>query len=93
MSFGISAADIVKLGKIAWQLWELGFSQAKNAGLYAPALLFGSSLPIKHGIASFPCKVQAESLLTLNGLVQQNNTLNSALIFNTLQETFRNWGK
>lgn len=34
MSFGVSAADIVKLGKIAWQLWELGFSKAKNAGLY-----------------------------------------------------------
>lgn len=44
MAFGISAADIVKLGKIAWQLWELGFSKAKNAGLYA-AVLFRSSLP------------------------------------------------
>lgn len=38
MSFGVSAADIAKLGKIAWQLWELGFSKAKNAGLYASVI-------------------------------------------------------
>ncbi|MCJ1349495.1 hypothetical protein MMC31_007736, partial [Peltigera leucophlebia] len=31
MSFGISGDDIVKLGKKAWVLWEMGFSQAKNA--------------------------------------------------------------
>ena len=52
MSFGVGVADIVKLGKIAWQLWELGFSKAKNAGLYAFAVLFGSSLPIKYRRAS-----------------------------------------
>ncbi len=51
MSF-VSAADIVKLGKIAWQLWEMGFSKAKNAGLYALRNLYGSSLPIKRRTAS-----------------------------------------
>lgn len=51
MSF-FSAADIVKLGKIAWQLWDLGFSKAKNAGSYASAVICGICLPIKQGTAS-----------------------------------------
>lgn len=52
MSFGVSAADIAKLGKIAWQLWELGFSKAKNAGLYASAIFM-----------AVPCLLSAEQHL------------------------------
>lgn len=48
----IGASDIIKLGQTALLLWDLGFSKAKNAGLYTSAVFFGGSLPIKHGTAS-----------------------------------------
>lgn len=40
MSF-VNAGDIVKLGELAYKLWDIAFSKAKNAGMLNAAILYG----------------------------------------------------
>ena len=67
MSLDISATDILRLGKIAWQLWELAFSKAKNAGSYAYARSSTES-HLLYPPTTFLIIVQVGPLLTLNNL-------------------------